>query len=126
MFSQRPPEQGDYVARGFVNKTGGHYVFRKTGMVYNDFIDSLSYTWGDAYKQEAKLVSSYFKKLDKANLATMKSVDEKTISPDLLQNYNVLEYKKGNQVIRICWDTSVASKENEILNTLDSGLNIFW
>jgi len=126
MFSQKPPEQGDYVAGGFVGKTGGHYVFKKTRMVYYDFTDSLSYKWEYAYKQDAKLVSSYFKKLDNANISSMKSVDEKTINPDLIQNYNVIEYRKGNQLIRICWDTSISSKENDVLNTLYTGLDSFW
>jgi|JI8StandDraft_1071087.scaffolds.fasta_scaffold128403_2 hypothetical protein len=126
MFSQKPPEQGDYVARGRVADIGGHYVFKESKMVYFDFNDSLSYKWEYAYKQDAKLVSSYFKKLDKANLASIKSVDEKTIDPNLIQNYNVIEYKKGNQLIRVCWDTSIASKENEILNTLNASLDGFW
>ncbi len=126
MFSQKPPEQGDYVARGFVGKTGGHYVFKVSKMVYFDFNDSLSYKWEYAYKQDAKLVSSYFKKLDKANLASIKSLDEKLLDQNLIQNYNVLEYKKGNQLIRICWDTSATDKDSEILNSLNASLDSFW
>jgi len=56
----------------------------------------------------------------------MKSIDEKAIDVSLIQNYNVLEYKKGNQLIRICWDTSITSEENDILNTLYTGLDAFW
>jgi len=126
VFSQKPPEQGDYIARGFVGKVGGHYIFKKTRMVYYDFTDSLSYKWEYAYKQDAKLVSSYFKKLDKVNLASIKSIDEKTVDPNLIQNYNVIEYKKGGQLVRICWDTSATDKESETLNSLNASLDGFW
>ena len=126
MFSQKPPEPGDYVARGRVADIGGHYVFKASKMVYYDFKDSLSYKWEYAYKQDAKLVSSYFKKLDKANLASIKSIDEKMLDQNLIQNYNVLEYKKGNQLIRICWDMSATDKDSEILNSLNASLDSFW
>lgn len=126
LLSQNAPEQGDYVLRGRPIEFGGHYVFKSSKNIYIDFYDSLSYKWEYAYKQDAKLINSYFKKLDKAKLFSMKALDEKSLDPNLLQNYNVLEYRKGNQVVRICWDPSVVSKENELLNSLNSSLDAFW
>lgn len=126
MFSQKPPEQGDYVARGYVAETRGNYIFKKSRMVYYDFTDSLSFKWEYAYKQEAKLVSSYFKKLDNANLSSMKSVDETTVAADQKEFYSVLEYKKEGKLIRICWDTRGTDKNTETLNSLDASLNSFW
>lgn len=126
MFSQKPPEQGDYVARGYVAETRGNYIFKKSRMVYYDFTDSLSFKWEYAYKQEAKLVSSYFKKLDNANLSSMKSVDEKIIAADQIEFYSVLEYKKEGKLIRICWDIRGTDKNTETLNSLDASLNSFW
>lgn len=56
----------------------------------------------------------------------MKSVDENTIDPNLIQNYNLIGYKKGDKLIRICWDTSLTTNENDILTTLNASLDCFW
>ncbi len=126
VFSQKPPEQGDYVSRARVADVGGHYIFKKSRMVYFDFNDSLSYHWDNAYKQDAKRINSYFKKLDKAKLASMKSVDEKTINQAHLFDYAVMEFKKNGILIRICWDTTGTDKNTILLNELNSSLDGFW
>jgi hypothetical protein len=59
-------------------------------------------------------------------MAAMKSVDENAIDPNLIQNYNLIGYKKGDKLIRICWDTSLTTNENDILTTLNASLDCFW
>lgn len=126
MYSQKPPEQGDYVSRARVAEQGGCYVFKSSKKVYYDFKDSTSYNWENAYKQDAKRINAYFKKLEKANLASMKSVDEKTISQEKLFDYAVMEYKKKGVLIRICWDTTGTDKNTILLNELNGSLDSFW
>ncbi len=55
----------------------------------------------------------------------MKSVDENTIDPNLIQNYNLIEYKKGDQLIGISWDASLTTNENDILTNLNASLDCF-
>jgi hypothetical protein len=58
-------------------------------------------------------------------MAAMKSVDENTIDPNLIQNYNLIEYKKGDQLIGISWDASLTTNENDILTNLNASLDCF-
>lgn len=123
--AQVSPEKGDYVMKTSVKNNSGSYIY-KTAKVYYGYDFSTKRTENE-YKQNKKITGELFDLLNKTDFSKIKGIEELKV-PDGDDSYNfcTLEYRKGDKVQRICWDTRSEEKQYQSLNDIVTKMNSFW
>jgi hypothetical protein len=125
-FSQEEPEQGDFIMKTSVKSNSGSYIFKKTLSVYFDY-DFTSKNKENKYQQNKKMVDELFVLINKTDFNKIKGLDETKIpTEEELGFYYILEYKKNDKKIRICWDSRSEDKQYQPLNAIVTKMSSFW
>ena|SRR3989344_271320 len=127
-FSQSVPAKGDYISCQTLGYEPVNYIF-KNKMVFYGYYPSTKKT-ENSYKQDAKLVKELFDMADAAGLDKMKSLNENSLilerGDQQEATFTIIEYKKGNQIYRICWDPVANDENSQKLNKIYGKMTGFW
>lgn len=127
-FSQIAPAKGDYVSCKTLGYDPVNYIFKNKKIFYG--YNPTTKKSENAYKQGAKMIKELFIMIDAAGLDKMKSLDEKSLilerGDQQETTFSIIEYKKGNQTYRICWDPVAEDSDSQKLNAILGKMNSFW
>lgn len=127
-FSQTAPAKGDYISCKTLGYDPVNYIFKNKKVFYG--YNPTTKKTENSYKQDAKLTKELFDMADAAGLDKMKSLNESSLilerGDQQESTFSIIEYKKGNQIYRICWDPVANDEDSKKLNEISSKMNSFW
>ena len=127
-FSQSVPAKGDYISCKTLGYDPVNYIFKNRKVFYG--YNPATKKTENSYKQDAKLTKELFDMVDAAGLDKMKSLNESSLilerGDQQDATFSIIEYKKGSQTYRICWDPVANDENSKKLNEISEKMTQFW
>jgi photosystem II stability/assembly factor-like uncharacterized protein len=119
------PEEGDYLLLMNYNISQGNLIFKKSKNIHYGYNFETKQA-ENSYRSSKDRVDTLFMTADKLQLENFIEKIPRNMYITKNDSYSVIQYKKGDKIITVCWNLDADDERSKQLNIISGAMGGFW